>query len=194
MNVEHSDCLSWFSRECESHKQDGETLLAQLCCNACSASRDPAMAFGSSLDMNGQMAHSTNRQLRCRAKADAFRVPPTDAREIPRANLLTANTQPFDQLLVTPIVRAPQVIENLAWLRDGLQQAPPRMVVFVVGLEVIRQVVDPLGEERNLDLGRTRVAGLSGVRLNDFRLTRGRYRHRQQPFFVCRLDQRCRLN
>jgi hypothetical protein len=54
MNIEHSDCLSWFSRGCESHKQDGETLPAQLCCNACSASRDPAMAFGSSLDMNGQ--------------------------------------------------------------------------------------------------------------------------------------------
>jgi hypothetical protein len=53
MNVEHCDCLSWFSRKCESQKQDGETLSAQHCCNA-SATGDPAMAFGPSSDKNGQ--------------------------------------------------------------------------------------------------------------------------------------------
>jgi len=74
-----------------------------------------------------------------------------DARDIPRANVLTANTEPFDQLLVTPIIGTPQIIENLTPLRHELKQAPPRMVVFVVGLEVIRQVVDPLRKERNLD-------------------------------------------
>jgi hypothetical protein len=44
MDIEHCDCLSWFSRKRESHKQDGETLTAQLCCIA-SATGDPAMAF-----------------------------------------------------------------------------------------------------------------------------------------------------
>jgi len=33
MNIEHCDFLSWFSRKCESHKQDGETLWAQQRCN-----------------------------------------------------------------------------------------------------------------------------------------------------------------
>jgi len=41
-------------RKCESHQQDGETLTAQLCCNAVSATGDPAMAFGPSSDRNGQ--------------------------------------------------------------------------------------------------------------------------------------------
>jgi hypothetical protein len=54
MYVEHCDCLSWFSRKGESHKQDGEMLSAQHGCNASTASGDPAMAFGLSLDMNGQ--------------------------------------------------------------------------------------------------------------------------------------------
>jgi hypothetical protein len=54
VNVEHSDCLSWFLRKRESHQQDGETLTAQLCCNAVSATGDPAMAFGPSSDRNGQ--------------------------------------------------------------------------------------------------------------------------------------------
>jgi hypothetical protein len=49
MNIEHCDCLSWFSRKRESHKQDGETLSArQQGCNANTTSGDPAMAFGPS--------------------------------------------------------------------------------------------------------------------------------------------------
>jgi hypothetical protein len=58
MNVEHCDCLSWFSRKRESHKQDGETLSAQHCCNAVSATGDPAMAFGPSLDADDQRPSS----------------------------------------------------------------------------------------------------------------------------------------
>jgi hypothetical protein len=49
MNIEHSDCLSWFSRKGESQKQDGEMLSSsQRGCGAFSASGDPAMAFGPS--------------------------------------------------------------------------------------------------------------------------------------------------
>jgi hypothetical protein len=73
MNVKHCDCLSWFSAKRESHKQDGETLSAQHRCNAVSASGDPAMAFGPSLDMNGRRpiprigscAAGFSWQLRC---------------------------------------------------------------------------------------------------------------------------------
>jgi hypothetical protein len=35
VSIEHCDCLSWFSRKSESHKQDGETLSAQQGCKAC---------------------------------------------------------------------------------------------------------------------------------------------------------------
>jgi hypothetical protein len=76
MNVEHCDCLSWFSRKRESHKQDGETLSAQQSCNAASATGDPAMALGPSLDRNrhrpvpriGSIAAFHDWQLCCRAK------------------------------------------------------------------------------------------------------------------------------
>src|SRR5579863_10552585 len=99
----------------------------------------------------------------------------------PARKLLTANTQPFDQLLVTTIVGAPQIIENLAPLRHELEQAAPRMVVLYMRLEVFRQIVDPLRKERNLDLRRACVTGFGGVSFDHFRFTRGRYRHRHQP-------------
>jgi hypothetical protein len=152
MNVKHCDCLSWFSRKHESHKQDGEALSVQHGCTVLTATGDPAMAFGPCLDMNGQrlvprigsLAAGCSWQLRCRAKAGAACAPPTTRGASRAQTFLTANTQPFDQLLVTPIVRAPQIIENLAPLRHELKQAAPRMVVFHMTLEVIRQVVDPL--------------------------------------------------
>ena len=97
-----------------------------------------------------------------------------DARDLPRANCLSANTQPFDQLLVTPIVRAPKIIENLAPLRHELEQPAPRMVVLDMCLEVIRQAVDPLRKQRNLYFGRTGITGLDGVSLNDLRFACGR--------------------
>jgi hypothetical protein len=64
MNVKHCDCLSWFSRKGESHKQDGETLAAQqsLLPNL-SASGDPAMALGLSLigtDPHGPPSFGSN--------------------------------------------------------------------------------------------------------------------------------------
>jgi hypothetical protein len=45
MDIEHCDCLSWFSGVGESHEQDGETLRAASVPRAKTASGDPAMAF-----------------------------------------------------------------------------------------------------------------------------------------------------
>src|SRR5579863_6706796 len=147
MNVEHCDCLSWFSRRCESHKQDGKTLPAQRRCNTCPASGDPAMAFGPSGGCERATARSTDRQRRCRTKAEASCAPPQTRGIFPRANFSTANTKPFNQLLVTPLIQAPKIIENLPALRHKLQQPAPRMIVLDVGLEVIRQVVDPFRKQ-----------------------------------------------
>src|SRR5580658_7544972 len=112
----------------------------------------------------------SNRQpLAAGQTAEAFCDPPRNARVFSRAKFSAANTQPLNQLLVTPFIGTPQIVENLA---------PLRVVVLDVRLEVILQVVDPLRKQRNLDFGRTGVIGLDGVSLNDFRLTRGRNRHR----------------
>jgi len=54
-------------------------------------------------------------------------------------------------------IRFLQVIEQTTSLRDHLQQAAPRMVIFLVCFEMFGQVVDTLAEKRHLHLGRTRV-------------------------------------
>src|SRR3954471_6281467 len=92
---------------------------------------------------------------------------------------LTANAELIDQRLVAPLIGALEVIEQLAALRDHLEKAAPRVVVFHVSLEVLGQRVDPLREDRDLHLGRPGVARLGGIRLDDFGLAAGSERHRQ---------------
>ncbi|HKA78529.1 MAG TPA: hypothetical protein VKD43_00795 [Xanthobacteraceae bacterium] len=60
MDIEHCDCLSWFSRKDESHEQDGERLIRAEP-RLPSASSDPAMAFG--LPLNGRVDHSTRHEI-----------------------------------------------------------------------------------------------------------------------------------
>src|SRR6266404_5379678 len=53
------------------------------------------------------------------------------------------------------------------------------MVVLHVGLEMPGEVVDAFRQDRDLNLGRAGVAGLGGIRLDDFRFAFGGNRHRQ---------------
>src|SRR5260221_5684198 len=52
------------------------------------------------------------------------------------------------------------------------------MVILDVGFEMLGEIVDALGQDRHLHFGRTGISGLLGIRLNDFGLTAGGYRHR----------------
>jgi len=49
-------------------------------------------------------------------------------------------------------VRALKVIEQPATLANQLKQAPPRIVIVGVRLEVVGEVIDPFAEDRDLDL------------------------------------------
>ena len=71
---------------------------------------------------------------------------------------LTAQAQTADHLVIALNVRALEVIEQTPALRDHLQQAAPRVIVFLMGFEMIRQLVDALAEQSNLHLRRTRIA------------------------------------
>src|SRR3984957_3217186 len=150
--------------------------------NPCESKQHPAILpwpSGLPVMRTGIGPSLLNRQpLAARQTAEAFCDPPRNAQEFPRANFSAANTQPLNQLLVTPFIGTPQIVENLAPLRHELEQAPPRGVLLDVRFEVSGQAVDPLRKQRNLNFGRTGVLGLKGVSLNDFRLTRGRSRHR----------------
>ena len=54
-----------------------------------------------------------------------------------------------------------------AALRHELEQATTGMIVLDVGLEMLGQVGDALGEDRDLHLGRTGIAGLGRVFLDE---------------------------
>jgi len=52
-------------------------------------------------------------------------------------------------------------------LAHQLEQATSGVVVLLVGLEVLGELTDALGEERDLHLGRTGVAVVGAVFLDD---------------------------
>jgi hypothetical protein len=79
MDIEHCDGLSLVSRRGESHEQDGERLPSAAVPQTCSASRDPAMAFGPSMERTPK---STAASLPDTADAVGIRY---KTRETPRA-------------------------------------------------------------------------------------------------------------
>src|SRR5262245_37621822 len=70
----------------------------------------------------------------------------------PVARALLPQTESLDHALVAREVAPPQIVEHAPALSDELQQATPGMMVFQVHLEVLRQIRDPIGQKRNLDL------------------------------------------
>src|ERR1700759_1571360 len=91
----------------------------------------------------------------------------------------TTNVVFLEQCLVTGFVRLAQVIEQRTPRRHQLQQSAARVIVLHMRLEMFGQVVDAFRQDRDLDLRRTRVAGLVSTRLDDFRLALRGNRHRQ---------------
>src|SRR5262245_32262742 len=72
-----------------------------------------------------------------------------------------ADPEPFRESPISLRVFLAEIFEEPAALADQHEKPAPRVMVLLVSLEVIRQPVDPLGEERDLDLGRP---GISIVR------------------------------
>src|ERR1700722_16191963 len=99
----------------------------------------------------------------------------------PRTCKSAATAELVDQALVSAFIDTLEIVEQLATLRHHLQQASPRMVVLHVRLEMLGEIVDPFGQDRDLHLGRPGVARLLRVGLDDLRLALRRHRHRQIP-------------
>ena len=96
-----------------------------------------------------------------------------------RREMLAADTELLDDLLVAAFVAALDVIEELTTLGHELQKPTAGVVILDVRLEVFGEVGDPFSEDRDLHLRRTRVAGLGSVGLDNFSLAACRNRHRQ---------------
>src|SRR5208337_2505326 len=88
------------------------------------------------------------------------------------------NAETLDQTLVARLVVLLDVVEQRTALRHHLEKTATRMVVLHVGLEMIGQVGDALGEDRNLHFRRTGVAGLQRIVFNERGLALGSDRHR----------------
>src|SRR5439155_22946514 len=85
-------------------------------------------------------------------------VRPRTDHSLQLATVLPANAELVDDRAVPLGILVLEIFEQAPSLADQHQQSPPRVMVLRVGLEVLGEAVDPLGDERDLDLGRTRVA------------------------------------
>jgi len=70
---------------------------------------------------------------------------------------LFAKAQTSHYLVVSLDVRALQIIQQTATLRDHFEQAAPRVVVFFVDFEVFGKLVDSFAEQSHLNLRGTRI-------------------------------------
>jgi hypothetical protein len=71
---------------------------------------------------------------------------------------LTTQAKTADHLVIALYIRALEVIQQTPALRDHLEQAAPRVIIFLVGFEMLGQLVNALAEQSDLYLWRTRIA------------------------------------
>ena len=62
-----------------------------------------------------------------------------------------------DEAAIPLDILVPEVLEKPPALADHHQQASPAVMVFLIDLQMLGEMADALGEQRNLNLGRTRV-------------------------------------
>ena len=74
-----------------------------------------------------------------------------------------------DRLVPTGVGRM-QVIEQAAALANHHQQATTRAVIFLVALQVLRERIDPVREQSDLDIGRAGVLFMQAKAFNNLRL------------------------
>ena len=86
-----------------------------------------------------------------------------------------------DQVEVTLLILATEIVEERAALVDQHQQAAAAMIVLRVALEVLGEVGDALGEDRDLDFGRAGVALALRMFLDERLLALRGNRHRVTP-------------
>src|SRR4051794_7632909 len=80
--------------------------------------------------------------------------------------VLPAKAELGDECPIPLDVVASEVVEQPPTATDEHQQPTARVMVLLVDLQVLREVVDPLGEDRHLDLGRAGVGLVEAVLLD----------------------------
>src|SRR6476620_1886640 len=133
---------------------------------------DAAIAMG--LQTGGVASPGCARRVP--SSIDSILVTRRDSTALMRRALF-AQAELLDQRSITVGVARLQVIEKLAAPRHHPQQAPPRVVILDVRLEMIIEPVDAGGQQRELDLGGSGVARRTLVIGDDLRLLCNRNGH-----------------
>jgi len=83
---------------------------------------------------------------------------------------LVAEAKVRNDLAIAFEVGPLEIVEQALSLADHLQQSATAVMILGVGAEVVSEVVDVLGEDRYLHVGRTRIVGVLPVLLYSCRL------------------------
>ena len=76
---------------------------------------------------------------------------------------LLTKTQLGDNGTIALDIRLLQIRQQVLSLTDHLQQAAAGVMILLMGAQMLGQVADALGQNRNLHLGRTGVALMNGI-------------------------------
>src|SRR6202035_1571981 len=95
-----------------------------------------------------------------------------------KGHALAPDAKAFDQRLIPRLVLRLDVVEELPALRHKLEQTAARVIIFHMRLEMLGQIHDPLGQDRDLDLRRAGIARLQSIVFQQrlFALRRNRHR------------------
>lgn len=91
--------------------------------------------------------------------------PPLPVQAVTEA--LLTQTELLDDRTVTSDIGLLEVCEKVSSVTDHLEKAATAVVILVVRLHVFGQIVDAVGQECNLNLGRTGVSLVHCVLLDD---------------------------
>ena len=86
---------------------------------------------------------------------------------LPLLSCLLTDTESCDDRTISLNVDLDEIVEQRTALTDHLEEAAAGVMILLVDLEVLGQVVDSLGEQRDLNLGRTCVTLVSSILLHD---------------------------
>ena len=83
-------------------------------------------------------------------------------------NVLLAELQFASDRHVAIVIRFVEIIEQTPALADHLQQSAAGTVILVVLLQMLSEVIDPLGQQSNLNVGAPGIAVMHAERFNCF--------------------------
>ena len=77
--------------------------------------------------------------------------------------LLFSQVELFNDILISAFAFAFQIIQKVAAFAHHFHQPQTRMRIFGMGIEVVDQVVDSDGPDRDLNFGRTGIIGIQAI-------------------------------